>query len=825
MTNQFDVFLCHNSQDIDKVRSIGLHLEKEGLRPWLNEWELTPGRSWQKALEEQIKTVKAAAVFISNSGDAPWLNLEMEALLREFVKRNCPVIPVILEGSAPELPIFLDGMTWVDFTQTSPDPMAQLIWGITGRKPDKKGKRRLKDGLFSGQAGNESPEALLKELNQERIRLKKSGMDTTQIDQERIDLKRKIRYGIYLEPDDYLDNGRYQLAERIGVGGFAEVWKAWDSQSERFVAIKVLHAQYCRDQTRLERFFRGARQMAKLNHPGIVDVYEPFKEENGRKYFIMSYMEGGDLRRAILNGRIKKEEVIPIIIEVGKSLAYAHSQDVIHRDLKPENILLDGRDKPRLSDFDLVKTDDTTGGTRTGALGSFIYSAPECHVNAKEAGPQADVYGLAMTAVSCLMKCSLSIDIIKNTERYLKKLPCGYQLKKVLAKGLNWDIEARYSTIIEFCSQLENAFETDPNANALLKNTDGLDLMVLDDDLKPLLKQDLLGIEVGYALIPLVENENEVLERLQKLRHKLAIDIGIIVPPIRIRDNLQLEPNQYRFLIKGAPLSHESLMLEHFLALDPEGTTGQLEGILAKEPAFGLNAWWIEESQREGALEMGYTVVDPTTVITTHLAEIIKSYAHEILGRQDTQYLVENLAESYPKIVEDLIPTILPLGTVQKVLQNLLAERVSIRDLLGILEALAAYGNATKDPYMLTELVRQSICRSIVQPFVDEKLVLTAFSLQPELETILSTHLIESELGSYLALSSEQAESLVTIIREVMNPGDSKTSTFPLMISSSLRRPMRVLIGKFMPYLTIISPLEVPPGIQIVQNYISNKTI
>ncbi|MDJ0837108.1 MAG: flagellar biosynthesis protein FlhA [Acidobacteriota bacterium] len=334
---------------------------------------------------------------------------------------------------------------------------------------------------------------------------------------------------------------------------------------------------------------------------------------------------------------------------------------------------------------------------------------------------------------------------------------------------------------------------------------------------RPLLNLDRLGLEIGYGLIPLVDTENDgnILERLHSLRRQLAVELGIVVPPIRIRDNLELKPNHYALLLKGVTVGSGQLMLKHLLAINPGAAVGELDGVFTKEPAFGLDGYWISESQEEHAQSLGYTVVNLQTVIITHLSEIIKRHYHKLLGRQETHFLIENLARTHPKIVEDLIPNILPLGTVQKVLQNLLAERVSIRDLLSILESLAEHGVEEKDSWMLSELVRRDIARTITNPYLNEDGDLHVMTLNSDLEGTLSNAIRQSGSEFLVILDSKMSQLLVDQLHSVI-ASSSFGIQLVLLVSPALRRPLRKLVEKVLPDLVILSQAEIANDINVV---------
>ena len=251
---------------------------------------------------------------------------------------------------------------------------------------------------------------------------------------------------------------------------------------------------------------------------------------------------------------------------------------------------------------------------------------------------------------------------------------------------------------------------------------------------------DTLAIEVGYGLIPLVDADQngELLDRIKSIRHQMANEIGIIVPPVHIQDNMQLKPGQYSILLKGNEIAGGDLMTNYYLAMNPGEVDEEIDGIPTKEPTYGLPALWIKDSVKESALAKGYTVVDLATVMTTHLSEIVKRHSHEFLGRQEVQQLLDNLKESHPKVVEELIPNLLPLGGVVKVLQNLLREQVPVRDLLAILETLADWAPVTKDLDLLTEYVRQALARTISKMHLAHDGTLPVITLDPGIESAMA---------------------------------------------------------------------------------------
>ncbi|MEM8963962.1 MAG: DnaJ C-terminal domain-containing protein, partial [Acidobacteriota bacterium] len=288
-----------------------------------------------------------------------------------------------------------------------------------------------------------------------------AGEDDTTIRADILSLRRKIREGPQLKPGEVLAEGRFRLIEAVGKGGFATVFKAFDRHYHQPVAIKVLHGQYSQDRSRLERFFRGARKMAELHHQGIVRVLEPKLEDLGFHYFVMEYIGGGDLYRAVADGRIAGMQGLEIIEQIAESLDFAHRSGVIHRDIKPANILLTAGGRPKLTDFDLVRALDSTGGTRTGhILGTFLYIAPETLERAKDAGIPADIYALAMTAAFVLHGRDLPSTIFRDPGGFFATLDCPQAIKDVLTRATNWDPKTRQASVREFVRELIDATHT-----------------------------------------------------------------------------------------------------------------------------------------------------------------------------------------------------------------------------------------------------------------------------------------------------------------------------------------------------------------------------
>ncbi|WP_437933819.1 serine/threonine protein kinase [Sorangium sp. So ce341] len=288
-------------------------------------------------------------------------------------------------------------------------------------------------------------------------RLAEAGESTLGVKEEILELKRKLREGGQLRPGDDLGNGRYLLLEAIGRGGFATVWRARDQERGDLVAIKVLRSDIAGDENRRDRFFRGARAMAKLQHPGVVRILDTGGVDGGWYYFVMELVAGQDLNRAVLDKRLPAERLMRVLLGVGVALAHAHGRGLVHRDVKPANILLDTKWTPRLTDFDLVWARDTVGGTRTGAFGSFLYGAPELIDQPQVADARVDVYGLGMTAIFCLYGAELPAISGRDPEQVLKKLPCSEAVRSVLRRATQFDASERFLGVGAFCEALRRA--------------------------------------------------------------------------------------------------------------------------------------------------------------------------------------------------------------------------------------------------------------------------------------------------------------------------------------------------------------------------------
>ncbi len=337
------------------------------------------------------------------------------------------------------------------------------------------------------------------------------------------------------------------------------------------------------------------------------------------------------------------------------------------------------------------------------------------------------------------------------------------------------------------------------------------------EKIESLLKVDLLGVEVGYGLIRFVDASQggDFLGRIKSIRRQIALDMGLVVPPVHITDNLQLGAKEYSILLKGVEIARGELFQEHLLAINPGTAREELSGVVTREPAFGLPARWIKSSDRERAQLAGYTVVDPTTVLATHVTEIIKSHAHELLGRQETKSLLDTVAETHPKVVEELVPKVLSIGEVQKVLQNLLKERVSIRDVVSILETLADYGSFTKNIGLLTEYCRQALARSLCRPYQNDSGELPVFTVSPELEKAVTDGVVHTDQGAYLALEPRQAKDIMSRFRRTLESAAGSASPV-ILCSPNVRMYVRQLLERYLPGVAILSHSEIPPNVRVL---------
>jgi flagellar biosynthesis protein FlhA len=316
------------------------------------------------------------------------------------------------------------------------------------------------------------------------------------------------------------------------------------------------------------------------------------------------------------------------------------------------------------------------------------------------------------------------------------------------------------------------------------------------------LELDPLSLEIGYGLIPLVDQSNgELLGKIKAMRRQLASELGFVVAPIHIKDNLQLRPHEYSFLIRGVEVAKGEVMMGSWLAV-ASANAEKIEGIPTKEPAFGLPAFWIEESAVENAQLAGYMVVDTATVIGTHITELVRAHSWELLTRTETQKMMDNVSRTYPKIVEELVPANLTLGAVQRVLQNLLREKVPIRDIMSIFESLLDHSPNMKDPEILTEFVRQGLSRTITKQYVDDDGKLSVFTLDPAYEKLLS----QVDEGG---VTPDVINRIAKSVEQVLSSGNLKGAQPIILCSANIRKYLKKIVERISSSFVVLSSSEI----------------
>lgn len=332
-----------------------------------------------------------------------------------------------------------------------------------------------------------------------------------------------------------------------------------------------------------------------------------------------------------------------------------------------------------------------------------------------------------------------------------------------------------------------------------------------------LISVESMEVEIGYGLIPLADEASggDLLQRIASVRRQCAIEMGIVVQPIRIRDNLQLKTNEYIVKIRGTMVVSSELMPSMLLCMDPTGENSDIPGIKTIEPTFGLPAVWINKDQREEAEIKGLTVVDPTTVMVTHLTETIKNHSYELLGRQEVKLIVDNAREKYSAVVEELIPDLLSIGELQKVLQNLLREKVPIKDIVTIMESLADNAKNTRDLEILTEYVRFSLARTICNQVVDENKTITVVTLDPSIEDVIANNTQKSVQGSFPTVDPDTTTQILTGIKNTVESVYFYNNQPIILVSPNIRPVFRKLIEMVFPHIMVISLNEVPNDVQI----------
>jgi len=328
---------------------------------------------------------------------------------------------------------------------------------------------------------------------------------------------------------------------------------------------------------------------------------------------------------------------------------------------------------------------------------------------------------------------------------------------------------------------------------------------------------DALELVIGFGLVPLVDSGSggSLLRRVSTIRRQIAADLGIVIPPVRIHDELGMESHEYVLKVRGSEVTRGRIMPGHMLAMDPGDASGTLQGVPTREPAFGLAAVWVHESGRAEAESLGYTVVDAESVIVTHLTETIRAHAAELLTRQDVRSLLDKLKETNAAVVEEVVPEALSLGEIQRVLQALLLEGVPIRDLGTIVEAIGDKARTTRDTNLLSEYARQALGRAITAPHLDEQLRLQAITLDPAIEQEVSTSITQTTDGEYLAMDPPRAQAIVTALRSQVEHATARGGRPVLLCSARIRRHLRRLIAQAQPHLAVCSYNEISPGVNV----------
>ena len=332
-----------------------------------------------------------------------------------------------------------------------------------------------------------------------------------------------------------------------------------------------------------------------------------------------------------------------------------------------------------------------------------------------------------------------------------------------------------------------------------------------------LLQVDPIELEFGYGIIPLadVNQGGDLLDRVVMIRRQIALELGTVVPIIRLRDNIQLNPNQYIIKIKGIQITEGEILFDHYMAMNPGYVEEEITGIPTFEPSFHLPAIWITESQRERAESLGYTVVDPPSIIATHLTEVIRSHIAELLTRQDVQNLIDNVKESNPVLIDDLVPKLLGIGEIQKVLQNLLSEGISIRDLLTIFETLADHATTSRDTDVLTEYTRQSLKRAISNRYFMPNEATSVITLDPNVEQEIMSSVKQTEQGAYLTIDPERTKlimaSVETEIAKLENLGKN-----PIIVTSPIvRMYFKKMTEEYFKDLIVVSYNEIDSNVEL----------
>lgn len=364
---------------------------------------------------------------------------------------------------------------------------------------------------------------------------------------------------------------------------------------------------------------------------------------------------------------------------------------------------------------------------------------------------------------------------------------------------------------------IANQLEMTETDEAVSEEEESAEEIRRPENVSSLLQVDAIELEFGYGIIPLadVNQGGDLLDRVVMIRRQIALELGCVVPMIRLRDNIQLNPNQYLIKIKGVPVNEGEILFDHYMAMNPGYVEEEISGIPTFEPSYHLPAIWITESQRERAESLGYTVVDPPSIIATHLMEIIRSHLDELLTRQDVHNLIENVKEANETLVSELVPKLLNVGEIQKVLQNLLAEGISIRDLVTIFETLADYAPTTHDTDVLTEYVRQSLKRAISNQYFNNNETTSVVTLDPNVEQVIMDSVKQTEQGAYLALDPDYTNRLMTSLREETDKLEELGRTPIIITSPIVRMYLKKLTQEQFRNLHVLSYNEIDSDVEL----------
>lgn len=387
-----------------------------------------------------------------------------------------------------------------------------------------------------------------------------------------------------------------------------------------------------------------------------------------------------------------------------------------------------------------------------------------------------------------------------------------------VATPLNDVMFCLYGVILILCGRkIAGKIEVDEVEEEVDTEEAAANEMRKQENVNTILHVDPIELECGYGIIPLadVNQGGDLLDRVVLIRRQIALELGCIVPTIRIRDCIQLKPNQYEIKIKGVKVSDGEILFDHYMAMNPGYVEEEITGIPTTEPSFHLPAIWITESQRERAESYGYTVVDPPSIIATHLTEVVKQHVHELLTRQDVQGLIDNIKAENEALISELVPKLMSIGEIQKVLQNLLREGISIRDLVTILETLADYAPSTRDTDILTEYVRQNLKRAISNKYFEEGEMTSVVTLDPKIEQDIMSAVKQTEQGAYLTLEPEKTQKIISSVQEEVNRLENLGKSAIVVTSPIVRMYFKKLTSDYLKDLIVVSYNEIDSDVQL----------